>query len=56
VKRAVVLEGDRIAPRPMMTLALTFDHRAADGMAAFRFLGRLKARLEAAPPEETAGG
>jgi pyruvate dehydrogenase E2 component (dihydrolipoamide acetyltransferase) len=55
VKRAVVLEGDRIAPRPMMTLALTFDHRAADGMAAFRFLERLKARLEAAPPEETAG-
>jgi pyruvate/2-oxoglutarate dehydrogenase complex dihydrolipoamide acyltransferase (E2) component len=40
----------------MMTLALTFDHRAADGMAAFRFLERLKARLEAAPPEETAGG
>jgi pyruvate dehydrogenase E2 component (dihydrolipoamide acetyltransferase) len=55
VKRAVVLEGDRIAPRPMMTLALTFDHRAADGMAAFRFLGRLKARLESAPPEETNG-
>jgi pyruvate/2-oxoglutarate dehydrogenase complex dihydrolipoamide acyltransferase (E2) component len=55
VKRAVVLEGDRIAARPMMTLALTFDHRAADGMAAFRFLGRLKARLESAPPEETNG-
>jgi pyruvate/2-oxoglutarate dehydrogenase complex dihydrolipoamide acyltransferase (E2) component len=53
VKRAVVLEGDRIAPRPMMTLALTFDHRAADGMAAFRFLARLKARLEAAPPGGT---
>jgi 2-oxoglutarate dehydrogenase E2 component (dihydrolipoamide succinyltransferase) len=51
VKRAVVLEGDRIAPRPIMTLALTFDHRAADGMVAFRFLDRLKARLETGPPE-----
>jgi len=49
VKRAVVLEGDRIAPRAMMTLALTFDHRAADGMAAFKFLGRLRAQLESAP-------
>ena len=51
VKRAVVLDEDRIAPRSMMTLALTFDHRAADGMAAFRFLGRLKERLEAGPGE-----
>jgi 2-oxoglutarate dehydrogenase E2 component (dihydrolipoamide succinyltransferase) len=50
-KRAVVLEDDRIAPRSMMTLALTFDHRAADGMAAFKFLGRLKERLEAGPDE-----
>ena len=47
VKRAVVLDDDRIEPRSMMTIALTFDHRAADGMAAFRFLARLKARLEA---------
>jgi pyruvate/2-oxoglutarate dehydrogenase complex dihydrolipoamide acyltransferase (E2) component len=48
-KRAVVLEGadgDRIAVRPTMTVALTFDHRAADGMAAFRFLDRFKARIE----------
>jgi pyruvate/2-oxoglutarate dehydrogenase complex dihydrolipoamide acyltransferase (E2) component len=51
VRRAVVLDEDRIAPRSMMTLALTFDHRAADGMAAFRFLGRLKERLEAGPGE-----
>jgi 2-oxoglutarate dehydrogenase E2 component (dihydrolipoamide succinyltransferase) len=51
VKRAVVLEGDRIAPRSIMTLALTFDHRAANGMAAFKFLDRLKARLEAGPDE-----
>ena len=45
-KRAVVLEGDRIAARSMMTISLTFDHRAADGMAAFKFLGSLKIRLE----------
>jgi len=51
VKRAVVLDGDRIAPRSIMTLALIFDHRAANGMAAFRFLDRLKARLEAGPDE-----
>ncbi len=50
-KRAVVVEdadGDRIAVRPVMTVALTFDHRAADGMVAFRFLARFKARIEAA--------
>jgi pyruvate dehydrogenase E2 component (dihydrolipoamide acetyltransferase) len=51
IKRAVVLDEDRIAPRSMMTVALTFDHRAADGMAAFRFLDRLKHRLEAGPDE-----
>jgi pyruvate dehydrogenase E2 component (dihydrolipoyllysine-residue acetyltransferase) len=51
VRRAVVLDDDRIAPRSMMTVALTFDHRAADGMAAFTFLDRLKARLETDPGE-----
>ncbi len=49
VRRAAVLEGDRIAPRSMMTLALTFDHRAADGMAAFKFLARVKERFESVP-------
>jgi pyruvate/2-oxoglutarate dehydrogenase complex dihydrolipoamide acyltransferase (E2) component len=49
VKRAVVLDGDRIAPRPIMTAALTFDHRAADGMAAFRFLDRFRLHVEAGP-------
>jgi pyruvate/2-oxoglutarate dehydrogenase complex dihydrolipoamide acyltransferase (E2) component len=32
-------------------MALTFDHRAADGMAAFKFLARVKARLEAVSDE-----
>jgi pyruvate dehydrogenase E2 component (dihydrolipoamide acetyltransferase) len=49
VKRAVVLEDDRIAPRSIMMLALTFDHRAIDGMAAFRFLDRLRTRLQTEP-------
>jgi pyruvate dehydrogenase E2 component (dihydrolipoamide acetyltransferase) len=48
-KRAVVVDGDRIAVRPMMTAAVTFDHRAVDGMAAFRFLDRFRAHLEAGP-------
>lgn len=49
-KRAVVVD-DAIAIRPMMTLSLTFDHRAADGMVAFRYLARLRRELEQ-PPEE----
>jgi pyruvate dehydrogenase E2 component (dihydrolipoamide acetyltransferase) len=53
IKRAVVLDGDRIAPRPMMTVSLTFDHRAVDGTAAFRFLARLRQRLEAGPELNT---
>jgi 2-oxoglutarate dehydrogenase E2 component (dihydrolipoamide succinyltransferase) len=45
-KQAVVVE-DAIAVRPMMAVALTFDHRAADGMVAFRYLARLRDLLEA---------
>jgi len=50
-RRAMVLDGDRIAPRSMMTIAVTFDHRAIDGVIAFKFLDRLRGRLEAAPDE-----
>jgi pyruvate dehydrogenase E2 component (dihydrolipoyllysine-residue acetyltransferase) len=49
MKRAVVLDDDRIAVRPMMTVALTFDHRAIDGMAAFRFLERFRSRFQSEP-------
>jgi 2-oxoglutarate dehydrogenase E2 component (dihydrolipoamide succinyltransferase) len=45
-KRAVVLDGDRIAARSMMTVSLTFDHRAADGVTAFKFLDRFRKLLE----------
>jgi pyruvate/2-oxoglutarate dehydrogenase complex dihydrolipoamide acyltransferase (E2) component len=48
VKRPVVVDEDAIAVRPIMTLSLTFDHRAADGMVAFQYLDRVKHRLESA--------
>lgn len=47
VRRPVVVEGDAIAIRSMMNVALSFDHRALDGAEAGAFLGALKERLEA---------
>jgi 2-oxoglutarate dehydrogenase E2 component (dihydrolipoamide succinyltransferase) len=38
--------GDQIALRPMMYLALSYDHRLVDGADAARFLGSVKKRLE----------
>ncbi|MCW5851649.1 MAG: 2-oxo acid dehydrogenase subunit E2 [Anaerolineae bacterium] len=40
--RAVVVEG-RVEARPVLPLALSFDHRLIDGAAAAAFLGRVKA-------------
>ncbi len=52
VKRVVVhtaVDGqDVLAIRSMVYLALTYDHRLVDGADAARFLGAVKARLEAA--------
>jgi 2-oxoglutarate dehydrogenase E2 component (dihydrolipoamide succinyltransferase) len=45
-KEAVVLEGDVIAIRSMMYLALTFDHRLVDGALADQFCQKVKAVLE----------
>ena len=45
-KEAVVLEGDAIAIRSMMYLALTFDHRLIDGALADQFCQKVKAILE----------
>ena len=45
-KRAVVLEDDSIAVRPMMWLSLTYDHRIVDGAPAAQFLKRIKTLLE----------
>lgn len=47
VRRPVVVEGDAIAIRSMMNVALSFDHRALDGAEAGAFLGALRERLEA---------
>ncbi|MHB8737529.1 MAG: dihydrolipoamide acetyltransferase family protein [Candidatus Dormibacteria bacterium] len=44
-KRAVVID-DAIAIRPMMNLALSFDHRILDGEVALRFLHFIRERLE----------
>lgn len=49
IKRPVVMsgpEGESIAVRSMVYLALSYDHRIIDGADAARFLGQLKARLE----------
>ena len=49
VKRAVVVEADgedAIAIRPMMYLALSYDHRVVDGLTANEFLHGLKEHLE----------
>jgi len=44
-KRAVV-RHDAIAIRPMVYLALTFDHRIIDGAVADQFMSRIKAVVE----------
>jgi 2-oxoglutarate dehydrogenase E2 component (dihydrolipoamide succinyltransferase) len=45
-KRAVVVE-DQIVVRPMMYLALSYDHRIIDGREAVSFLVRVKEGIEA---------
>ena len=44
-KRAMVIE-DRIEPRSMMYVALTYDHRLVDGQQAVQFLVKVKNLLE----------
>lgn len=44
-KRAVVVD-DQIVIRPIMYLALTYDHRIIDGREAIRFLGAIKDQIE----------
>ncbi len=46
VKRPVVGDGDKIEVRPMMYLALTYDHRVVDGKEAVQFLVAVKERME----------
>jgi len=43
--RAVVVDGE-IVVRPMMYLALSYDHRLIDGQEAVRFLVTIKSMIE----------
>lgn len=45
-KLPVVVDGDRVEPRLMMPLSLTYDHRLVDGAAAARFLNEVIDYLE----------
>lgn len=45
VKRPVVV-NDQIVIRPIMYLALTYDHRIIDGKQAIGFLNRIKGQIE----------
>jgi 2-oxoglutarate dehydrogenase E2 component (dihydrolipoamide succinyltransferase) len=45
-KRPVVGEGDAVVVRPMMYLALSYDHRIVDGREAVSFLVRVKEGIE----------
>src|SRR5512135_406671 len=41
-----VADGDKVVIRPMMYLALSYDHRLVDGREAVTFLVRVKENLE----------
>ena len=45
-QRAMVRPGGAIEARPMMYLALSYDHRIVDGREAVSFLVRLKECIE----------
>ena len=47
IQERPVAENGQVAIRPMMYLALTYDHRLIDGRDAVQFLVALKAILEA---------
>ena len=48
-------DGDAFAPRSVMNLAISFDHRALDGAEAGAFMAALKTRLEAIAPDDALG-
>ncbi|WP_226576527.1 2-oxoglutarate dehydrogenase complex dihydrolipoyllysine-residue succinyltransferase [Halobacillus litoralis] len=45
-KRAKVMPDDTIEARPMMYIALSYDHRIVDGKDAVQFLRRIKEMIE----------
>jgi len=46
IQKRPVAVGDNIEIRPMMYLALSYDHRIVDGREAVTFLVRLKECIE----------
>ncbi len=46
IQQRAVVENDEVVIRPMMYLALSYDHRLIDGAAAVRFLVAVKDALE----------
>merc|ERR1712061_681092 len=45
-ERAVVLKNGEIAVRPIMYVALTYDHRLVDGREAVTFLCTIRDQIE----------
>ena len=50
IVREPAVVGERIVPRDMMTLSLTFDHRIVDGAPAARFLDMIRRSIEQPGP------
>jgi pyruvate/2-oxoglutarate dehydrogenase complex dihydrolipoamide acyltransferase (E2) component len=46
VQKKPVVVDDAIAIRPVLVLALSFDHRVIDGATAYQFLERVRSSLE----------
>jgi 2-oxoglutarate dehydrogenase E2 component (dihydrolipoamide succinyltransferase) len=46
IKKRPVVVDDQIVIRPMMYLALSYDHRMIDGKEAVSFLVRIKELIE----------
>ena len=46
IKKRPMVVGDKIEARPMMYLALSYDHRVVDGREAVTFLVRVKECVE----------
>jgi len=46
IQKRPVAEGDQVVIRPMMYLALSYDHRIIDGREAVQFLVAVKEALE----------
>lgn len=46
IENRAVVRGDKIVARPIMYLALTYDHRLLDGKDAVTFLRTIKLGVE----------